>query len=72
MLPADYVKDRETCLEKNYKWVNEAVNFDNVFKAYFSLLEIASFKGWIQLIYGAMDSRVSTSSDIYAEYCGIR
>lgn len=38
--------------------VNSHMNFDNVVHAYFSLLQVASFKGWIQIIQDATDSRV--------------
>lgn len=55
----DFVPDRKTCIEKNYTWTNSPVNFDDVFQAYLSLLEIATFKGWIHIIYDAIDSRVS-------------
>lgn len=52
--------DREKCLaNKDYEWTNSPVNFDNVIDAYLSLLQVATFKGWIQLIQDAVDSRVS-------------
>lgn len=58
-LPANVVSGRSSCLEKNYQWVNSPMNFDNVFRAYFNLLEVASFKGWILLINNAVDTVVS-------------
>lgn len=52
--------DREKCLaNKDYEWTNSPVNFDNVIDAYLSLLQVATFKGWIRLIQDAVDSRVS-------------
>lgn len=51
--------DRTTCIDKHYEWTNSPVNFDNVIEAYLSLLQVATFKGWIGLIQDAVDSRVS-------------
>lgn len=45
--------------KKQYGWANGPVNFDNVIEAYLSLLQVATFKGWIRLIEDAVDSRVS-------------
>lgn len=58
-LDTDFVPDRSTCIAKNYTWTNSPVNFDNILQAYLSLLQVATFKGWIQIIYDAIDSRVS-------------
>lgn len=60
-LKADFVANRNACIEKHYEWTNEPVNFDNVIEAYLSLLQVATFKGWIQIIRDAVDSRVSLS-----------
>lgn len=55
------VDSRNTCIDKRYEWTsgNASVNFDNVIEAYLSLLQVATFKGWIQVIENAVDSRVS-------------
>lgn len=54
--------DRSACyLDEDNEWINEPVHFDNVIQAYVSLLEVATFKGWIALIQGAADSTVSRS-----------
>lgn len=58
-LGADFVANRNACSDKRYEWTNEPVNFDNVIEAYLSLLQVATFKGWIQLIRDAVNSRVS-------------
>lgn len=50
------------CQDKHYDWENSPVNFDHIFNSYFSLVEVASFKGWIHLIIDAIDSRVSQYS----------
>ncbi|XP_065269347.1 sodium channel protein type 2 subunit alpha-like isoform X11 [Emys orbicularis] len=42
-------------------WKNVKVNFDNVGAGYLSLLQIATFKGWMDIMYAAVDSiNVST------------
>ena len=33
------------------------MNFDHVGAAYLSLFEVAIFKGWLDIMYGATDSR---------------
>eukprot|EP00058_Branchiostoma_floridae_P000986 XP_002586474.1 hypothetical protein BRAFLDRAFT_287750 [Branchiostoma floridae] len=40
---------------RNKTWENYKINFDNVGIAYLSLLQIATFKGWIQIIEHAVD-----------------
>ncbi|NWX24747.1 SCN5A protein, partial [Aegotheles bennettii] len=48
---------------KNYNdtgkifWVNLKVNFDNVGSGYLALLQVATFKGWMDIMYAAVDSR---------------
>ncbi|XP_019963117.2 sodium channel protein type 4 subunit alpha A isoform X1 [Paralichthys olivaceus] len=39
------------------RWVNVKVNYDNVGKGYLSLLQVATFKGWMDIMYAAVDSR---------------
>ncbi|XP_058476873.1 sodium channel protein type 4 subunit alpha A isoform X1 [Solea solea] len=39
------------------RWVNVKVNFDNVGQGYLSLLQVATFKGWMDIMYAAVDSR---------------
>ncbi|XP_031630611.1 sodium channel protein para-like [Contarinia nasturtii] len=56
-LGIDFVDSRNTCIDKHYEWTNSAVNFDNVIEAYLSLLQVATFKGWIRVIQDAVDSR---------------
>uniref|UniRef100_A0A8B9PBP0 Sodium channel protein n=1 Tax=Apteryx owenii TaxID=8824 RepID=A0A8B9PBP0_APTOW len=38
-------------------WVNAKVNFDNVGSGYLALLQVATFKGWMDIMYAAVDSR---------------
>ncbi|KAM9235707.1 sodium channel protein type 2 subunit alpha-like isoform 9-T9 [Leptosomus discolor] len=39
------------------RWKNVKVNFDNVGAGYLSLLQVATFKGWMAIMYAAVDSR---------------
>ncbi|XP_046292884.1 sodium channel protein type 10 subunit alpha isoform X2 [Marmota monax] len=41
----------------NFFWVNVKVNFDNVAMGYLALLQVATFKGWMDIMYAAVDSR---------------
>ncbi|KAM8967831.1 sodium channel protein type 5 subunit alpha-like isoform 2-T2 [Pelodytes ibericus] len=38
-------------------WTKEKVNFDNVGAGYLALLQVATFKGWMSIMYAAVDSR---------------
>ncbi|XP_052049881.1 sodium channel protein type 4 subunit alpha [Apodemus sylvaticus] len=39
------------------RWMNVKVNYDNVGLGYLSLLQVATFKGWMDIMYAAVDSR---------------
>ncbi|KAJ8345452.1 hypothetical protein SKAU_G00296450 [Synaphobranchus kaupii] len=47
------------------RWVNLKVNFDNVGMGYLSLLQVATFKGWMDIMYGAVDSRDVYDQPVY-------
>ncbi|XP_054826297.1 sodium channel protein type 2 subunit alpha isoform X10 [Eublepharis macularius] len=49
----------EELIERNEtaRWKNVKVNFDNVGLGYLSLLQVATFKGWMDIMYAAVDSR---------------
>ncbi|OWK58502.1 Sodium channel protein type 5 subunit alpha [Lonchura striata] len=47
----------EDCIAKNGTWTNSVVNFDNVGMGYLALLQVATFKGWMDIMYAAVDSR---------------
>ncbi|XP_077170357.1 sodium channel protein type 4 subunit alpha [Paroedura picta] len=55
------VNNRSECMALSYtnqvRWVNVKVNFDNVGLGYLSLLQVATFKGWMDIMYAAVDSR---------------
>uniref|UniRef100_F7CNJ4 Sodium channel protein n=1 Tax=Monodelphis domestica TaxID=13616 RepID=F7CNJ4_MONDO len=38
-------------------WINTKVNFDHVGIGYLALLQVATFKGWMEIMYAAVDSR---------------
>ncbi|MBZ3876826.1 Sodium channel protein type 3 subunit alpha [Sciurus carolinensis] len=44
-------------LGKQARWKNVKVNFDNVGAGYLALLQVATFKGWMDIMYAAVDSR---------------
>ncbi|KAB1264314.1 Sodium channel protein type 11 subunit alpha [Camelus dromedarius] len=51
------VANRSQCEEKYHYWSTLQVNFDNVGMAYLALLQVATFKGWMEIMYAAVDSR---------------
>ena len=57
-ISAEIVPDVDQCLhENNTEWVNSKITFDHVGHAYISLFQIATFKGWQQIMNDAIDSR---------------
>ncbi|XP_060036403.1 sodium channel protein type 10 subunit alpha isoform X2 [Erinaceus europaeus] len=61
LLNSSTVNNMSECKEYNYTgnffWVNVKVNFDNVAMGYLALLQVATFKGWMDIMYAAVDSR---------------
>ncbi|XP_030915597.1 sodium channel protein type 5 subunit alpha [Geospiza fortis] len=53
----DHIHGRNDCLSFNGTWTNSVVNFDNVGMGYLALLQVATFKGWMDIMYAAVDSR---------------
>ncbi|TKS91207.1 Sodium channel protein type 4 subunit alpha B [Collichthys lucidus] len=47
------------------RWKNVKVNYDNVGMGYLSLLQVATFKGWMDIMYAAVDSRDVESQPMY-------
>nr|KAF6451074.1 sodium voltage-gated channel alpha subunit 3 [Molossus molossus] len=54
-------------LGKQARWKNVKVNFDNVGAGYLALLQVATFKGWMDIMYAAVDSRDVKLQPIYEE-----
>uniref|UniRef100_F1M9X1 Sodium channel protein n=1 Tax=Rattus norvegicus TaxID=10116 RepID=F1M9X1_RAT len=51
------VPNRSQCNISNYSWKVPQVNFDNVGNAYLALLQVATYKGWLEIMNAAVDSR---------------
>ncbi|XP_076018343.1 sodium channel protein type 2 subunit alpha-like isoform X2 [Genypterus blacodes] len=54
------VNNKSECLAMNdtqFYWTKVKVNFDNVGLGYLSLLQVATFKGWMDIMHAAVDSR---------------
>ncbi|XP_037610697.1 sodium channel protein type 4 subunit alpha A isoform X1 [Sebastes umbrosus] len=62
LFPMTEVNNRSDCMAvkeatQEARWVNVKVNYDNVGQGYLSLLQISTFKGWMDIMYAAVDSR---------------
>ncbi|XP_071184607.1 sodium channel, voltage gated, type V-like, alpha b isoform X3 [Salvelinus alpinus] len=54
------INNKTDCLAMNdtqFYWTKVKVNFDNVGAGYLALLQVATFKGWMDIMYAAVDSR---------------
>ncbi|XP_066100451.1 sodium channel protein type 10 subunit alpha isoform X1 [Saccopteryx bilineata] len=64
LVPSTTVNNKSDCELKNHTgnlfWVNTKVNFDNVAMGYLALLQVATFKGWMDIMYAAVDAREPT------------
>ncbi|RVE70489.1 hypothetical protein OJAV_G00065000 [Oryzias javanicus] len=62
-LSIEVVNNKSDCIklmEENnteIRWRNVKINFDNVGAGYLALLQVATFKGWMDIMYAAVDSR---------------
>merc|ERR1719464_744712 len=53
----EIIPNRTVCAnETNAEWINAKVTFDNVMIAYLALFQVATFKGWIDIMNDAIDS----------------
>ncbi|XP_039093104.1 sodium channel protein type 10 subunit alpha isoform X3 [Hyaena hyaena] len=61
LVPPSIVNNMSDCKNQNHTgsffWVNMKVNFDNVAMGYLALLQVATFKGWMDIMYAAVDAR---------------
>ncbi|XP_072229179.1 sodium channel protein type 4 subunit alpha A [Leuresthes tenuis] len=62
LFPLTEVNNRSDCMAlkeatQEARWTNVKVNYDNVGQGYLSLLQVATFKGWMDIMYAAVDSR---------------
>ncbi|CAL8098039.1 unnamed protein product [Orchesella dallaii] len=53
---AKVIKTKLECLAYNFTWENSEFHFDNVGSAYYCILQIITFKGWLYILYGATSS----------------
>ncbi|XP_065166084.1 sodium channel protein para isoform X6 [Atheta coriaria] len=63
-LSFEIIPDYNACVAENYTWENSPMNFDHVGKAYLCLFQVATFKGWIQIMNDAIDSREALKQPI--------
>ncbi|XP_076791718.1 sodium channel protein type 4 subunit alpha [Arvicanthis niloticus] len=65
----DVVNNKSDCESLMYtgqvRWMNVKVNYDNVGLGYLSLLQVATFKGWMDIMYAAVDSREKEEQPAY-------
>ncbi|XP_015234137.1 PREDICTED: sodium channel protein type 2 subunit alpha-like isoform X3 [Cyprinodon variegatus] len=60
LFPISVVNNKTECLNlvnNSARWRNVKINFDNVGAGYLALLQVATFKGWMDIMYAAVDSR---------------
>ncbi|XP_057675977.1 sodium channel protein type 2 subunit alpha-like isoform X2 [Corythoichthys intestinalis] len=60
VFPIEVVNNKTDCLylvNDSARWKNVKINFDNVGAGYLALLQVATFKGWMDIMYAAVDSR---------------
>ncbi|MEJ1271218.1 hypothetical protein NN561_002053 [Cricetulus griseus] len=63
--------DCEKLMEGNnteIRWKNVKINFDNVGAGYLALLQVATFKGWMDIMYAAVDSRKNKIQGIVFDF----
>ncbi|XP_053265509.1 sodium channel protein type 5 subunit alpha-like [Podarcis raffonei] len=57
------LKNKNVCESQNSKWSNTNVNFDHVGMGYLALLQVATFKGWMEIMYAAVDAPSKENED---------
>ncbi|KAJ8400902.1 hypothetical protein AAFF_G00392560 [Aldrovandia affinis] len=73
LIMPDIVNNKSECfqfIDANYtevRWKNVKINFDNVGAGYLALLQVATFKGWMDIMYAAVDSRKVDDQPIYED-----
>ncbi|CAF1300247.1 unnamed protein product, partial [Adineta steineri] len=51
------ITNKIDCLNKNFTWENSRINFDNVLIGYLALFQVATFKGWTEIMADATDAK---------------
>ncbi|CAF1587688.1 unnamed protein product, partial [Adineta ricciae] len=54
---SENVTNKIDCLKKNFTWENSRINFDNVPNGYLALFQVATFKGWMEIMADASDAK---------------
>ncbi|KAM9541648.1 sodium channel protein type 4 subunit alpha B-like isoform 1-T1 [Salvelinus alpinus] len=72
LFSAEVVNNKTECIQliednSDVRWMNSKINFDNVAMGYLSLLQVATFKGWLDIMYSAVDSRVVEDQPMYED-----
>ncbi|XP_062604353.1 sodium channel protein para-like isoform X2 [Saccostrea cucullata] len=55
-LSTNLTANKTECLSKNHTWENSRINFDDVPQSLLALLQVATYKGWIEVMNDAIDS----------------
>uniref|UniRef100_A0A8C5C1U4 Sodium channel protein n=1 Tax=Gadus morhua TaxID=8049 RepID=A0A8C5C1U4_GADMO len=64
--PIDEVNNQLQCINSsNAVWTYAKINFDHVGAGYLALLQVATFKGWMDIMYAAVDSRGPDEQPVY-------
>ncbi|XP_058513015.1 sodium channel protein type 11 subunit alpha [Ochotona princeps] len=61
------ITNRSQCETGNLSWVTPEINFDNVGTVYLALLQVATYKGWMEIMYAAVDSRGENQQPAFEE-----
>uniref|UniRef100_A0A8D0CIC6 Sodium channel protein n=1 Tax=Scleropages formosus TaxID=113540 RepID=A0A8D0CIC6_SCLFO len=66
--PIEEVDNKNQCIAKEgARWKNLKINYDNVGAGYLALLQVATFKGWMPIMYAAVDARKQEQQPGYEE-----
>ena len=68
---AAVVDNRTQCLDGGHEWVTSFPNFDNALNGYLSLVHVAIFKGWVPIMYDAVDSRQVSSAPCVISFLSV-
>lgn len=67
-IPYEEVTNKTICNITGNHWKKVKVNFDNVAAGYLALLQVATFKGWMDIMFAAVDSREQKDEQPTYEY----
>ncbi|XP_021243737.1 sodium channel protein type 5 subunit alpha-like [Numida meleagris] len=62
------IHHKNDCVTCHGKWENADVNFDHVGMGYLALLQVATFKGWMDIMYAAVDSKETDSQPKFESF----